>query len=502
MKRAGNAALAALLLGAAAALGGCSMQIEERAALDVSQIAIEPGAQPPQQDAYAQEEHRVTLYFLDAQGTTLVPTTRSIAVEKGMSTAEAALRALLGGPREGERGVYWPQKTESAGERLFEHSGSVATVDLPARMRELPQEQIYAVRQAVTNTLTEFSDIAYVNVLIGGREEGFDLGASMPVGTLSRISDHDVGAQYARLDELRQQGDSVSRAATLYFPTEDGMLLAEVRSLALEKTEPIECLYALLEEFGKGASSKLACAEVPAPLQYIMEMPDIVRTADGAYRAIELQLDDALLDALKEQGLTLGVYIAALTDTLMGFVPGVEGLQVSVGGARLEGLDASQTPDGIELVFAQTLATREDFARYVGAPCTLYAPEEGGKLVRVQRTIAQESQHSPRQRLWAQIRLLQQNGLLGDALSEEDILAVSAEETDILVHLSDRLADALSDLSAEQERAAVYAMVNTLTEGKRQQSVRFFFDGEQRQTLAGGLEMRGSLVRNPGMVVK
>ena len=47
----------------------------------------------------------------------------------------------------------------------------------------------------------------------------------------------------------------------------------------------------------------------------------------------------------------------------------------------------------------------------------------------------------------------------------------------------------------------MYAIVNTLTEGTEIRQVRFFFEGEQRETLAGGLEMRGAFMRNPGMVV-
>jgi len=70
-----------------------------------------------------------------------------------------------------------------------------------------------------------------------------------------------------------------------------------------------------------------------------------------------------------------------------------------------------------------------------------------------------------------------------------------------VLNLSDGFAGALSSLSAQQERAAVYAMVNTLTEGMDASRVVFFFEGKQRETLAGGLDMRGSFMRNPGMVV-
>ena len=75
----------------------------------------------------------------------------------------------------------------------------------------------------------------------------------------------------------------------------------------------------------------------------------------------------------------------------------------------------------------------------------------------------------------------------------------------MLVSLSGAFADALAALDAQDERAAVYAMVNTLTEfsgaDATPQRVAFFFDGAQWASLAGGVELRGELTRNPGMVV-
>ena len=95
--------------------------------------------------------------------------------------------------------------------------------------------------------------------------------------------------------------------------------------------------------------------------------------------------------------------------------------------------------------------------------------------------------------------------LAGDGLTQEDILAVHAGEETIAVNLSGRFRDALAALDAAQERAAVYAMVNTLTQfagtDDTPQRVAFFFDGAQRRSLSGGLDMRGELWRNPGMVV-
>lgn len=59
----------------------------------------------------------------------------------------------------------------------------------------------------------------------------------------------------------------------------------------------------------------------------------------------------------------------------------------------------------------------------------------------------------------------------------------------------------LQTLDGDAAREKVYSMVNTMTQGRSQQSVIFFFDGEQLDELSGGLCMRGRLTRNPGMVV-
>lgn len=477
-----RAALAAWLAALLLLLGGCVSRMSERAPVDLSAEEILTDIPAPTQDGEQNCELRCTLYFLSEDGSRLMPVTRSVTVEGGKCRAQAALDALLSGPEAGENGVFWPDLGAVRGERLLEVSCGVATVDLPARVRTLSQEMLYAVRVAIANTLTEFSEISYVNVLIGGREEGLDLGATLPVGTITRVDDLDVGARYSRLYEQRLSSSGVTRLTTLYFPAaEGGLLLPEVRSIAYEQVSPIEYLYTLLGEMGKGAGLSLCAQDVPAPLQYIEEMPEIVRTEDG-YVAIELRLSDALTPALDAAGIPRETYMAMLTDTLMGFVPGVEGLRVTIGGET-----------------AAALATRSDYEGCVGAPATLYV-REGAGLTRVQRVLPQARANDARARLEALMELEERSALPG-GLTREDILAVHAGNETIAVNLSGRFRDALAGLDRAQERAAVYAMVNTLTEGTRVSRVAFFFEGEQVQTLAGELEMRGTFVRNPGMVV-
>ena len=494
-----RAVLALWLAALAFSLGGCVNQISEREMADLSASPIEAVVDAPYEDSMAAKEEWVTLYFLDEDGSALLPMIRKITAEGGVSCAQAALEALLQGPVQGERGASWPDLGASRSDRLLEVSAGVATVDLPAHARTLPQETLYAIRMAIANTLTEFSDISYVNVLVGGREEGLDLGATLPVGTFTRVDELDAASRYSRLLKQRLSGEGVKLLTTLYFPTADGrMVLPEVRNVAYAQVSPIEYLYTLLGELGKGASLELCAREVPPPLEYIKEMPEIVRTEDG-YLAIELCFDQELEEELAHSGMTLGVYLAMLSDTLMGFVPGVEGLKVSVGEWDVTALEAEQTPDGRGIVFEQGLVTRSDFTGYAGAPVTLYAMEGDG-LVRVQHVVAQTQAYSARMRL-AALMELEGRYALPQGLFETDILAVCEGTDMIAVNLSSQFAQKIKSAGAQRERASVYAMVNTLTEGTDIARVFFFFEGEQVEALAGALEMRGSFTRNPGMVV-
>ena len=411
MKHVRRAALAAGLTALLLLLGGCVSQVSERELADLSAAEIKADVPAPTQDGEQGYTMRCTLYFLSVDGGRLIPVTRSVTVEGGKSRAQAALDALLAGPEAGEDGAAWPDLGTVRGERLLEVSFGVATVDLPARVRTLSQEMLYAVRMAIANTLTEFSEISYVNVLIGGREEGLDLGATLPVGTITRVDDLDVGARYSRLHEQRLSPGGVTLLTTLYFPAaQGGLLLPEVRSIAYAQVSPIEYLYTLLEELGKGAGLTLCAQDVPAPMDYIEEMPEIVRTEDG-YLAVELRMSDALETALDAAGLTLNTYMAMLTDTLMGFVPGVEGLRVMIGGRT-----------------AADLTTRSDFEGCVGAPVTLYVMDGTG-LLRVQRVLPQALADDARARLGALMELGEEELFaLPDGLTQEDILSVHAGE--------------------------------------------------------------------------
>ena len=166
-------------------------------------------------------------------------------------------------------------------------------------------------------------------------------------------------------------------------------------------------------------------------------------------------------------------------------------------GAAVTALDAEKTPDGEALAFKNELMQSDDFLSWIGAPVIVYdGAEQSGKLIRARCLMRESEQNQTRARLETLIARWNE-----DAVSAADILAVSTEAKNVVVNLSGGFAAWLQTLDGDAAREKVYSMVNTMTQGRSQQGVIFFFNGEQLDELSGGLCMRGRLTRNPGMVV-
>ena len=170
-----------------ALLCGCEGTVSERPMEDISALIIEPGADAPAADTFADQTQTVTLYLLSANGERLVPVSTEVTMRAGESLAQAALTALLAGAKLERTDASWPMSGEGRAPTLSVSAG-IATVNLPAKYRALEPQTLFAVRQAVADTLGSLSGVTSVNVLVGGREEGLDLGATTPVGTLTRDS--------------------------------------------------------------------------------------------------------------------------------------------------------------------------------------------------------------------------------------------------------------------------------------------------------------------------
>ena len=509
LKRRKNVGLCALIC-ACLGLSGCATTLTERSLSESPLAPIDVPYQAPQADAAAPRTVSAVLYFLSYDGSQLLSEVREVEVTDGERLEVVVLQALLDGPKSS---VYKPIATDVAlSETLtpVEVSGNVATVNLAAQARLLSPQELYVVRLAIAKTLIELPEIDYVNVLVEGREEGHDLAALMPMGTLSRLGTEDLSAQWAQLEAQRAaEGEqSITRQATLYFPVRSGSFVAcEARTLTLSSANLQDYVLALLEALGRGAVTLGDARDVPAPNEYLSSLPEIALMDGTADKVVKLSFTLALTQAMAEAGLPSSLYWAMLVNTITTFVPGIDGVVIRVGDMLIESISAQETVEGRVVTFPSGVMRRADFAQYIADSCDLYFPAlTGSNLIHVSRPVRQGYGDSPR----AIMRELlngpneDESLLMGQAfpgiIDDSDVIALETQEDVLLINLSARFAQVCSQLERAQERRLIYAIVNTMTDISPITRVYFFIDGAQVSTLTGELEMKGAFLRNPGMI--
>ena len=146
---------------------------------------------------------------------------------------------------------------------------------------------------------------------------------------------------------------------------------------------------------------------------------------------------------------------------------------------------------------------RTDFSGFLLTNVRLYFPNADGTLCETTRSLPCAWASSPR-KLYQQLLLGPQyydtaDGLktvLQETLSDADLLGTYQDGDTLLLNFSDRFQAAFEGLPAAQEKNAVYALVNTMTGNPSVRRVRFYFAGEQIDTLNGTLNMRGEFMKN------
>ena len=85
---------------------------------------------------------------------------------------------------------------------------------------------------------------------------------------------------------------------------------------------------------------------------------------------------------------------------------------------------------------------------------------------------------------------------------EDDILGISAEGDTLLVNLSESFRAEIQEQGEEQETLICYSMVNTLCKNTGMKRIRFYFEGEQVEYVAGALYWAGEFMYNIGLAEK
>lgn len=503
-----QAAICFLLL---CVLGGCAEPLRERQPPELplaDEIAIRWEA--PLVDYVADRTMQAVLHYLTEDGMQMRTYVHTVTVRGGQHEAEAVLRALLTSPApQGARALSSDIKLAEIAHPVVvaEHVG---TVYLTAGARLLSPKDFFAARMVIVNTLTELSDISYVNILVEGREEGIDLANTIPCGTLTRLASGELDSPWRQLEmQQEQQGNQgFTKLVTLYTPAPGGKyLLPQVRTAAFADARAETLALGVLTELSKGGLGRSDTPVFPDLTQYLAGPPELLQQVNESTRVLRLNFRQDVQQALAQNGVSKGMLCGALTKSLVPFIPYIKGVQIRLGADAVMELTAEETLNGQPIALPGDIWTPELFDEVVGAFAYIALPIQGGGLARCSRPVQATSRWSPRTLLQTLAQGVQPSDVRGDVVpaippgaSAEDVLAIHLQGDMALINLSGAFADACAALEGNAERDTVYAIVNTLTENRQVRRVAFFVEGKQVKSLTGQLEMRGFFLRNPGLM--
>ena len=221
----------------------------------------------------------VLLYVPSAAGTRLIAQTEKIVLSAARHPAEATLRRLFAFAGNDSAQSLSPDVTlQLSTVNPVEISGDTATVNLAASALSLSHSDLYVACQAIANTLTQWGDIRYVNVLVSSIQPGLDVGASVPAGCFAANAADTIDAMLtaAQTQSAAPADRRISLNATLYYPTYSGKgILAETRTLSFAGRDKGEMIKTLLSALSQGAQTLGNTPAMPELSVYLTEAPAV-----------------------------------------------------------------------------------------------------------------------------------------------------------------------------------------------------------------------------------
>ena len=253
-----------------------------------------------------------------------------------------------------------------------------------------------------------------------------------------------------------------------------------------------------------GAQYVSGTAKMPDMDALMTTSPQVSDMLEGG-RLVTLNFTADLSAQLDDCGIPMNCFLAAITDTLMTFIPSVTAVKIQIG---TEVLTQTTSPTGTEIRFTDGVLRRSAFESFLMDQAVIYMAKDQ-KMVAVRRNLPAGNTASPRVLLKEMMQGATQQeqnegiqSILPDGLHEEDILGLSLQDDTLLINLSAHAASAIRLAGSEREQLACYGMVNTLCKSKNVRRVIFFFDGSSVNELAGSLDWGGAFFYCPGLIAK
>lgn len=152
--------------------------------------------------------------------------------------------------------------------------------------------------------------------------------------------------------------------------------------------------------------------------------------------------------------------------------------------------------------FENGLMRRSDFSGLIGNNIRLCLPRpEGSDLVTVSRTVPQDEAENPVRILRELMKAEPEEGLVNpfpEGTEETELLDAKLCGRTAVLDFSASFAGRCASMTAAEQYALVYAIVNTMTEIHGISRVQFLREGESFGPL-GQLDLSGPILRNPGL---
>ncbi len=495
----GRAALCLALL-LALLLSGCRQAPSTQPLQDFAlpePEAVEAAIRGEQVDA---GRYEATLYYLTSDGTDFAPEQHAIYPEPDRPLAETVLRELLTSPGGSGQLAVVPSETQLL---AVECAGGTVTVQLSVDARGVQTDQeLYLMYAAISATLLELEGVRGVNVLIDGQSEAV---YRLPVGVFCGTSETLVSAlaQLQAESDRFLGGDSTTRGtlarnALLYYPSASSdLVLPEARAIAFSDENYAA---ALIEAMRDGPQTAGGCLPpFPAGLEVLAATPNTFVSERGE-RVLDLAFTELLDEYLRSAGITSSQFAAAVTLTMCSFVPELDGVRITIG----EELMTETTLAGATISLADGIQTRELYSDSIGSSIRLYFAGREGGLAAVERVVPQASATSPRlmleQLFFGPVAGETTESALPGGVSALDVLGVSVTDGLARVNLSGNFYRQCQQLSAQQERNAAYAIVNTLCRLDTVNGVHLIIEDSDAELLIDSIYLGSMLMYNPGIV--
>lgn len=464
----------------------------------------------PVDDLALRYEADIPLYLPSMDGQRLLCQYTAVALQHGVSPVRAVAEALLRHPGSVDvRPLGGGVSLSLHGDRPVALAGGVCTVNLASTALQLDRQALYTVCLSIAATLCELPQVQAVNVLVAGQAVALDIIGCLPLGSVTPRPGEELAVLWDLVDARRTPlGENpaavpLTATATLYFPmAETEGFMPETRTLSFPGQHPEQLAAELVNALSAGAQRLSGAAAMPNLSSLMAHTPTLTELEDGG-RLLSLYFVPGLESALHDLGLSSAVMLGAIHRTMTTFIPSVSQVRMYEGSNLITSLTSDSL--GGALLFPDGLMQRQQFDPLLLDQASL-SLVDGGHLAMTPRVLPCVQAQHPRlligQLLDGVTEAEAARGLsspLPAGLTSADILGLAlTEDGTLLVNLSDAFAQALTDFNGS-EGLACYALVNTLCESMGVARVRFFFNGQVRETLAGELYWGGEFLRSPGV---